>query len=192
MCSASATRVGYHSWSNGCRLCAVWTLVRTFIDIALYRRGPEELPASRFLFAMVLLCNLLVGIVSVSIAGTLADALLEVGFYALVFLAFVAATLSLFGKLRRFYQTTTAYAGADTIISLLGLPLVFWISHSQSEDARVLAARLYLLLLVWSLAVFSYILSRSLEVSHWIAAIMVIAFFLFSYNLSYVIFSPPT
>ncbi len=168
----------------------MWLLASTFLNIALHRRGPEDLPASRFLFTIAVLCNFLVGVLSVSIRSSLTDAVWVVSLSVTLFLAFVAGMLSLFGKLSRFYQTTTAYAGADTVISLMGVPLLLWIQQSPPAEPPLLAGLLYWLLIIWSLEVFSDILSRSLEVGHWIAAAMVIAYFLFSYSLSSLVFTP--
>jgi len=171
----------------------VWVLVSTFFDIALHRRGPEDLPASRFLFTVVVLCYCLVGILSVLVTNPqLAYALGAVSLSALLLFVFIAAVLSFFGKSRRFLQTTTAYAGVDTLLTLLGLPLLLWIAESSAENPPALAVWLYLLLIIWSLEVFSYILSRSLEVTHWMAASMVIAYFLVSYSLNSFIFAPAT
>ena len=171
----------------------MWVLVNTFFDIALHRQGPEDLPASRFLFVVVVLCYCLVGILSVLVTTPrLVYALGAVGLSALLLFVFVAATLLFFRKSQRFLQTMTAYAGVDALLTLLGLPLLVWIAQASGESPPALAVWLYLLLIIWSLEVFSYILSRSLEVAHWMAAAMVITYFFVSYSLNSLFFSPVT
>lgn len=170
----------------------MWALVSTFIDIALHRRGPEDLPASHFLLAVVLLGYCLAGILSVLTRSNLLHALGVVGLSAVMLLAFMVTALWSFGKSKRFLQTATAYAGVDTLLTLIGLPLLLQIPQDLEAQAPALPVWLYLVLVIWSLEVFSYILSRSLEVAYWIGAMMAVSYFVFSYSLNAFVFGPAT
>lgn len=158
----------------------MWALVSTFIDIAIHRRGPEDVPASRFLFGLVLICYLIAGLIYTSLLYPFSDAMLGVAVAALWLLSFLGLTLWVMGKAARFLQTATAYIGVDTLLTLLQLPLPQWIKQDPGAEASmpVLVFVWFFLSLIWSLEVFSYILSRTLQVAYWNAVLLVIFYFL--------------
>lgn len=157
----------------------MWALGGIFIDIAMHKRGPEDLPESRFLFALALACNLFAGLVYLSMLYPLSYSLVGVGVGAVWFFALLALALWMVGKPGRFLQTATAYLGVDTLFTLLRLPLPYWMKQDLSAEPALtlLVAIWFFLTLIWSLEVFGYILSRSLQVAYWYALGLVIFFF---------------
>ncbi len=158
----------------------MWALVSTFIDIAMHKRGPEDLPASRFLLLLVCTGYLSAGLLYTSMLYPFGDALLAVVVAALWFFAFLTLVLWITGKAERLLQTATAYVGVDTLLTLLQLPLPHWIKQDPGAELSmpVLVFVWFFLSLIWSLEVFSYILSRSLQVAYWNAVLLVIFYFL--------------
>jgi hypothetical protein len=158
----------------------VWALVSTFIDIAIHKREPKDVPASRFLFGLVLTCYLIAGLIYTSMLYPFSDALFGVAVAALWLFTFLGLTLWVTGKSERFLQTATAYIGVDTLLTLLQLPLPHWIKQDPGAEPSmpVLVFVWFFLSLIWSLEVFSYILSRSLQVAYWNAVLLVIFYFL--------------
>ena len=71
----------------------MWRLILVFIDIALHRRGPEDLPRSTFLFGTVLGSYFLVGLVVLQITESLSRALGLVLFEGALYLFFVCCLL---------------------------------------------------------------------------------------------------
>ncbi len=96
--------------------------LRIFIDIVLWRRGPQDLPASGLLLAITLAAYVLVGVVQLALLD-------EPGATWLVYLLadpvllalFVWLLLRLYGHAERFQQTATAVLGTG---ALLGVALV--------------------------------------------------------------------
>jgi hypothetical protein len=139
-------------------------LLKVFWDIALWRRGPRDVPASPGLLALAALAY----------AGTSAvESWLIDGeplaiARALVDLAFTAATmwlcLAVRRRLHRLPQTLTAVLGTGT---LLALPViaVFVVAAAVGPEGPVAAAVKLLLLplLVWELAVLANIVRQALE-----------------------------
>ncbi len=140
-----------------------------FLDICLLRRGPQDVPASAALLTAVLgaygISSMLVLLVSSQAATAIIQALLDVGLLA----ALTYTLLNLSGYQARFVQTLTTLAGTGTLLGLIALPLVLWMSRTASDEGGSGAASLlFLLLLVWSIAVMSHVLRHALSTSRWV------------------------
>lgn len=99
-------------------------LSKIIVDIALWRRGPQDLPASGFLAAMLFVVYLLVGLLQVllghfPVTTLLALSSLEVLMWS-IWLGFV---LTLFERRGRFVQTLTALLGVNVLLDLVRLAL---------------------------------------------------------------------
>lgn len=97
-------------------------LLRMFVEIAVWRRGPQDLPASPALAWLVALIYACVSAVQVAIMGwdfrsTLLLVLLDLGLQA----AWLWGLLRFFGKLPRFLQTTTAFLGVAALLTLMDI-----------------------------------------------------------------------
>lgn len=98
---------------------------RVFLNIALLRRGPQDLPASKFLLALLIalavLANLAVSLAfDLDVPRTLERSLLA----AALGLVLTAAILSVAGRPRRFLQSSTAMVGAELVIAPVGVLLL--------------------------------------------------------------------
>lgn len=81
-------------------------------------------------------------------------------------------------KPERFAQTMSALMGIGMIISLISVPIYYLIipqlipQFLQQQELTQSVINITLLLLVWNLAVISYIFKRSLEISTLMAALI--------------------
>jgi len=139
-------------------------LLRLFGQIALSRKGPQDLPASPLLLAITVLGYALVafGVSSLlpPVDSWRSQLFLEIGFA----LAWYALLLRIFGKPERFLQTATAMFGYQLVLTP---PWIASISLSQrfQEDTTwqspvVIVA---LALLIWMIRAGSYVLKNALE-----------------------------
>ena len=163
----------------------MWRLASAFVDIALHKRGPEHIPASQFLLSFVLVVYLLVGYASIRIGGGA-----EVGAVAafvidsLVYLLYVWAILKVMKRVARFRQTATALLGADVFFNVVGLPLFFWNRVSSSADLDATLPTLLILgLLIWSIDVAGYVISRALERPYIVGVLIVILYVMTSMSI---------
>jgi hypothetical protein len=171
----------------------VWPLISAFVDIAFHRRGPEQLPSSRFLLAVVLAANVGISLVTVSVADVVDHPVIMVIVDASFWLAFVWCVLRAFERERRFRQTATALLGTDTLLSLLGLPIVLWHRALNAPPAdATLPSVFYLLIVVWSVDIGAFILSRALDRMYVLAVAIVIGYVLLSISLRTALFPPAT
>ena len=93
-------------------------LVKAFLDIALLRRGPQDLPASPLLLYLALAAVLVSYVLAISplhlLPQSLMRAVVDIGFIA----AFVYLLLSVAGRRVRFAQTITALFGAGAVLGV--------------------------------------------------------------------------
>ena len=171
----------------------MWRLISAFVEIAFHRRGPEQLPSSGFLFALLLVANLAVALVTVATVDVVDHPVLMVAVDAVFGLAFFWCVLRAFERERRFRQTASALLGTDILLSLVGLPLVLWHrSLDAPPDQVTIPVLLQLLLLVWSVDITAFVLSRALDRMYVLAVAIVVGYLLLSISLRVTFFPPAT
>ena len=161
-------------------------LIRLFFDIALFRLGPQDCPASTFLLWLALAANLAVGVLLALLDPDWLDALARSVIGALMLAAFLGAALYLSGKMSRFLQTATAAFGCDTLVSVLAIP--FLVGAQWSPEA---AGILLLLLMAWQIAVIGHILRHALSIALPTAVGLALAYTAVSYRIIMELFPAP-
>jgi hypothetical protein len=141
----------------------VQQFLRIFLDIVLWRRGPQDLPASGVLVAITIAAYVLVGAVQLALLD-------EAGATWLVFLvadpALLAATvwllLRLYGHPERFQQTAAAVFGTGALLGFaVYLPLQILVTGLGFDPASP-AAQVSALVLV---VVFTLVTGRILKLA---------------------------
>lgn len=153
-------------------------LLKLFLDICLYRKGPQDLPASGFLLRLTLAAYWVVGTLLQAPDSGWLPAMLQTAAELAMSLAVVAVLLYTVGRPQRFLQTATAWLGTDALVSLLGIPPLQLIADI---GAGPIAALLWLLLVGWHIAVMAHIvrhaLSQSLPVGFVVAVLYTVVSF---------------
>ncbi|HET7131565.1 MAG TPA: hypothetical protein VFJ95_04920, partial [Gammaproteobacteria bacterium] len=98
-------------------------VLQAFFEITLHRRGPDSLPASGFLFGLVLIVYVLVTWFTQILPAPLEHPLLFLLVDLAIDIAFIWSLLRAFEHERRFLQTAIAFFGVWTLLNLLGTPL---------------------------------------------------------------------
>ena len=136
-----------------------------FLDIALLRRPPQDVPASRFLQYLTVAAVILSYVLAISpqfpLGESLGRAVVDVVFLAL----FVYALLAWFKRPVRFNQAFTALCGTSTILNLLTWPLLNLVG-GQSGGGSVFGAFAVLLLWVmmfWSVLITAHVFRHAVE-----------------------------
>lgn len=139
-------------------------LIRLFAQIALLRRGPQDLPASGLVLALAVAGYAAANAIALAVVPTeagwgprlLADVLFTLGWYVVV--------LKLAGRPERILQTTSAVFGYQ---ALLAPPLVLsgWLLRRFSEDQtwQLPATLIFLVLIFWAIAANSHVVQAALE-----------------------------
>jgi hypothetical protein len=99
--------------------------LRIFLDIVLWRRGPQDLPVSGVLLALTVAAYLAVSVVQLAISGeSLANWLFYLVLDPLLLGGWTWLVLRILGHRARFPQTASAVFGANAVLGfLLYLPL---------------------------------------------------------------------
>ncbi|HLS81283.1 MAG TPA: hypothetical protein VK025_07755 [Steroidobacter sp.] len=96
--------------------------LQTFLEIALWRKGPQDLPASRTLAILVLAAYMAAGFVAVKMFDLRAStAVMFIIVDVLMIGLWLWAVLAFFGRRQRFTQTITATLGVGVLITLLDM-----------------------------------------------------------------------
>jgi hypothetical protein len=171
----------------------VLRLILAFVDIALHRKSPEHLPASRFFFAAVLVVYLAVALVTTRCLEIVAYPELMIAFETVLGLAFVWSVLRLFERQRRFRQTACAVLGTDTLLNLLTVPLVLWHRSLGAPDTEATVPLvLYVLVAIWSIDVSAFIMARALERPYVLTVAIMLGYVLLSVSVRATLFPPAT
>jgi hypothetical protein len=140
-------------------------LIKAFVAIALRRKGPEDLPASRFLLGVTLASYLLVQIpVALIVFGATGTALRTV--FADIALLAVCLWMLLYltSKATRYVQTLSALLGTSALLSALAIPFNLWRGAVDDPAAAPgLPTAVILMLLIWSLVIDGHIVGRALS-----------------------------
>jgi hypothetical protein len=140
-------------------------LARLYADIALLRRGPQDVPASTLLLAITVIAYCLVNLLINWALPAPSDPWFPVLLIDVLFtLAWYATLLSVFHKRERVLQTTTAVFGYRAVLA----PLVIsseWLYQrfSAVESWKLPLAIGYTAVVVWMIAANSRILKAALE-----------------------------
>jgi len=158
----------------------VQQFLRIFMDIVLWRRGPQDLPTSALLLALTVAVYVTVSVVQLAMLGEdtatwifflLVDPLLLLGWVWLV--------LRIFGRTERFLQTATAVFGASAVLGLIVyLPMQFLLSVLGKDAASSMAQVFALLLVVAFALVAGRILKLATETGMVTGIAMALTYFL--------------
>jgi hypothetical protein len=139
-------------------------LIQLFTQIALLRRGPQDLPASLLLLALTMIAyfavNYLVSALMPPIKGWSVHPAVEVLFT----IVWYFVLLRLAGRSERNLQTTTAVIGFQTVLSP---PMIIseWLvlRFAQDQTWQLPVALMWLMLFIWVIAANSHVVKAALE-----------------------------
>lgn len=137
-------------------------LASLFWNICLLRAGPQDVPASRELLAVVLGLSVASNLIFVLGRTSPIEALVFVVSALGILLGLVYLLLAVFGYRERSLQTLTALGGSGLVLSVLAVPVLFLallVPGSANPFAWLL-----LLLNVWGLVVIAHVLRHALSV----------------------------
>jgi len=134
---------------------------RCILDIALLRRGPQDLPYSWDLTLVAMVASVATTVAADLIQPLPGATAVHVIVTLLYTWAFFYGVLQMRGLEARLMQTMAAVFGTDAIITLVALPLL----HAMTATPRAPAIGLLAVLLIygWNIAVVAHILRHALS-----------------------------
>lgn len=147
----------------------MWRLARAparaFLEIALGRRGPQDIPASHGLFVLCFAIYCAATFVLTRLAEPLDVAFRAAVVDAVILPAFALGVLWLRSVLSRWLQTLTALAGVGVLFTALAMAPFAVIGAMPATPLAAVASVLVLVLFAWNVLALGHILRHALSVS---------------------------
>lgn len=142
-------------------------IINFFIDLALLRRAPQDLPPSGVLLLMALAAGVMSGLLLAVTAGAgVGIGLLQSILDLALMLGALSLALRWLRRPERYLQTATALVGVDTLISLMALLPVGLARPVDAESGLLaLAGLLFLMLVAWSVLATGHILRHAFSLT---------------------------
>ncbi len=162
-------------------------LAITLFDIVRLHKGPDAIPHSRFLLAVITALWLVAGMLMMAATPELDQRDFVIGtFIGVIGLCCYAAIIIASGRSARLMQAIMAFLGCGALISLLFIASDAVLTLLAGEPTAGIVATLILL---WSVPVEGHIISRTIE-RHWYIGILIaVAVFMLQMAL-YSVFDP--
>lgn len=159
-------------------------LLRSFWEICLFQKAPQDLPYSRGLFVLLVLLGFVVDNLNLNIAlpkVMVTSVLGVVSLHTGLLLGSLSALLVVMGYRARIIQTLTALLGTGVIISLLAMPVLLIVGRSANEPGYF--GLILLLLNIWSLLITAHILRHALSIGLLLAGLLAFGYFMLSIKI---------
>ncbi len=138
---------------------------------------------------LVLIAYLTVSLLALQINWPLSQTIAPLVADVMFCMAFFWVVLQLGQRGARFWQTVTALLGAETFLSLVALPLLVLRSAATGSEAfEPFTVLLLSLVLLWSIDVGGFILSRALDQAYVVGVLIMVGYVIGSFMLGELFF----
>ncbi len=162
----------------------MYNLFNLFLDICLFRKGPQDVPASVGLLKICVLSYVLSSLLILLLSTPVVVAILQILLDLVLLTSLLHLALRWHRHPRRFEQTLSALTGVGTLMSLLALPLMVWIVQQGAEGDITLPSLLSLGLMAWSIAVMAHILRHAFDTPIWVGTLYALGYTLLSWTMT--------
>jgi hypothetical protein len=140
----------------------MFDLIKLLFDICLLKKTPQDLPYSINLLKLLAVANLCINFLLMNLSTDWFSAVLKAAVGVLLIGGFSWICLFVSGKLTRFYQTTSALLGADTLLDLFALPPI---ATMTVNPENLLAFLAMIGVIIWHWLITGHIMRNALEQS---------------------------
>lgn len=134
-------------------------LLKLFFDICLFKKAPQDVPASRDLLYLVIIVYVCVGFLTFILSKNTLESALQVLIKVMLILGITHTVLLVAQKSMRYQQTVNALMGTDLIISFFSLPVIATLDIQDS----VLAFIVLVWLMLWHWIISAHIFRHALN-----------------------------
>ena len=167
----------------------MYALIEPFVQIALLRRKPQDLPVSRLLLQVTLIAHAFMGMLMFAPQLALPQALLAGITNTLLMGVLTASLLFATGMSKRITQSLTAMAGSDVVVSLVALPVTLMLQGEVNADStQQIASLLAIILVVWNLFVIGHVLRHAISSTLPVGIALSLVFIVLSFKLTHSLF----
>ena len=152
-------------------------LLKQYVALCWFKNNPLELPRSVSFFQKNLYFYVLVELfIQVNVTDPL-EAFLEVGIETSLTLLFVAFLLLLKKAMAGFISAASSFLICENVVASFGLPIVVWLTSTDD----LLSYYILFALIVWDIAMISYLIKRILVINSVYAFLLSLAYFVITY-----------
>ncbi|HJP37998.1 MAG: hypothetical protein QF483_02215 [Gammaproteobacteria bacterium] len=153
--------------------------VQAFINIALRRSGPEDLPDSSFMLWFTLVVYIATQVPIALITHGLNDVLARTVLVSLALLfGLLWLLLNVAGYRARYKRTVTAMLGTSALLSALSIPFSLWQQVTlEAGSMPAMPTIIIFLIMIWSVTIDGHILSRALSRPYAVGLLIAIGYF---------------
>lgn len=137
----------------------MYELSLLFFQIAIFKKGPQDVPASAFVLRLLLPIYVVINYLILFLNGAQSTAILQILTDFAMIVLFCWPLLYFAGKTARLPQTLTAMVGTDVVISFFALPAI----ATLNSHANDLAYFSMLALVLWHWLVSGHIMKNALD-----------------------------
>lgn len=165
-------------------------LLKLFFKISLLKANPQDVPPSSFLMMLSIavygLLSLIISTIELPIAKAIFSALIDTG----LLFALASVSLWIIGASERKAQTVTALAGTGSIVQIIAMPIMLWLSQIGEADASLLFLPRWalLLLVIWNITIIAHILRHALSLAFPIAIGIAVLYVYFTIRVASILF----
>ena len=161
-------------------------LLLKYLSLCWFKNNPIQLfPSKAFMWKAVIF-YLFSGIIVESLIADPADGTLEVSLRTIMAFSSIAAYLLVFKKWQYFNQMYTAIFICENFIMTLATVtegLYFLMVMNHQENAEEISIGIGALLVVWYIAIVSYILRQAFDTKMSLSVILGISYFILTYSM---------
>ncbi len=162
----------------------MYALVNPFVQIALLRKRPQDLPGSRLLLALALGAHVVLGCAVFAFRLAPGEAVAAALVSTALLVVMVVSLLYINRVVTRATQTMTALAGADVVIGVTALPVMAWMhGNADAAQASGLPGLLFLVLLFWNFAASGHVLRHALGSPFPVGIVVALVFYVLTLNV---------
>ena len=162
----------------------MYALVHPFLQLALLRLRPQDLPHSLLLLSLALTAHWMLGVLLFAFRLPAPKAILAGLVGTLLLMVMTVSLLYVNRLMARAVQTLTAMAGVDVVVGVAALPVSAWLhGNLESGAASGMPGLLFLLLLGWNLAVAGHVLRHALNAPLPLGIVVALVFYVISVTI---------
>ena len=136
----------------------ITTLFREFLNICLFKKAPQDLPASSSLLGVMLVASTIASLIVARSGLGWPDVVQSAVAETLYMVTAIYVLLKLQGRQLRWSQTVTAMAGTNVVLVVISLPILVWLLSARSAEAdATLPSLLFLGLIIWNVLILGHI-----------------------------------
>ena len=167
----------------------MYAFVQPFVQIAMLRKAPQDLPSSLFLLKLTLIVHAMLGVFMFTNRLPLSESILAGLASTLVMCVLTTSLLFANRRSARIVQTLTAMAGSDVVIGVAALPVTAWLHNiADGPAASGVPGLLFLALVVWNLVVAGHVLRHALSGPLPLGIVLALVLYMLSVNIIHALF----